>query len=150
MRDELIHESCSQMCFKSAPFTEKKPRSTKGAKHKNINEDTERWLCLTVAPVLGFCPLLSFSFHPLGRSVIHISLPFPNQLLGVFHDSFKMIRGVSKLVWFNMQHRNIFQDNLQQEPKVTISLSCTFPCAFSFLDTVFGQNVITHHQSYLA
>lgn len=70
-------------------------------------------MCLTVSSVFGFYPLLTFCFHLLSRSVIHISLPFLNQLLCVFHYSFKMIRGVSKLIWFDMQHCDIFQDNLQ-------------------------------------
>lgn len=36
-RAELTQEPFSQMCFKPAPFLEKKPRSTQDAEYENID-----------------------------------------------------------------------------------------------------------------
>lgn len=70
-------------------------------------------MCLTVASVFGFYPLLALSFHLLGGSVVHVGLAFPNQLLCVLHYRLEVIRRVRELIGLDVQHRNVFQDHLQ-------------------------------------
>lgn len=70
---------------------------------------------LTVTPVLGLRPLFTFCFHLFRGRVVHISLPLIYKLLCILDDLLEVVRGVCELVGLDLQHGDIFQDNLKQK-----------------------------------
>lgn len=67
----------------------------------------------TVVPALGLGALLPLLLHLLGGRVVDVGFALVEQLLAVAHDDGKTVAGVGELVWFDLQHGNVFQNDLR-------------------------------------
>lgn len=68
----------------------------------------------TVVSALGLDALLPLLLHLLGGRVVDVGLALGEQLFAIAHDDGKTIAGVGELVWLDLQHGNIFQDDLRR------------------------------------
>lgn len=68
----------------------------------------------TVISAFGLSALLPLLFHLLGGRVVDVGLALSKQLFSKLHDDGKMVAGVGELVWVDLQHGNIFQDDLRR------------------------------------
>lgn len=68
----------------------------------------------TVVPALGLGALLPLQLHLLGGRVVDVGFAVVEQLLAVAHDDGKTVAGVGELVGFDLQHGNVFQNDLRR------------------------------------
>lgn len=68
----------------------------------------------TVVSALGLDALLPLLLHLLGGRVVDVGLARGEQLFAIAHDDGKTVAGVGELVWLDLQHGNIFQDDLRR------------------------------------
>lgn len=69
----------------------------------------------TVVPALGLNALLPLLLHLLGGRVVDVGFAVGEQLLAVAHDDGETVAGVGELVWFDLQHGDVFQNDLRGE-----------------------------------
>lgn len=68
----------------------------------------------TVVSAFGLNALLSLLLHLVRRRIVNVGLALGEQLFAKFHDDGEMIAGVGELVWMDLQHGNVFQDDLRR------------------------------------
>lgn len=68
----------------------------------------------TVVSALGLDALLPLLLHLLGGRVVDVGLARGEQLFAIAHDDGKTVTGVGELIWLDLQHGNIFQDDLRR------------------------------------
>ncbi|TNN58776.1 hypothetical protein EYF80_031021 [Liparis tanakae] len=56
----------------------------------------------------------SYRLHLLRRRVVNVGFALSEQLIRKSHDGVKMVTGEGELVWVDLEHGNVFQDNLRR------------------------------------
>lgn len=67
----------------------------------------------TVISAFGLNALLPLLLHLLGGGVVDVGFALVEELLAVAQYDGKTVTGVGELVWFDLQHSHVFQNDLR-------------------------------------